>query len=200
MKKVIITILIILVLYIGFVIYNNNHYKEVIEYKDEKFSYELKINKPFITVNKYIVNEWKCITAPCPESTKHLVMIYTIPITKHYKKIIDNNQEGINYEIIEKDNHSGVKTQGYVYDDSNYELSIYLGQRNSSGYEIIVKKIEIDSKNDAFIELEEKRPSSLEVTTQEFTQPMITIRFKKLINNITITDNYDVEYKEIAEK
>ncbi len=200
-KKIIIPIFVILGIYIIIVIYTNNHYKDLVTYEDTKYSYELKINKPFVTVNKYIVNEWQCIKAPCPESTKHLIMIYTIPITKHYKDIIDRSNGNFSslYEVLVENNHSGVETRGYKYYEKKNELSIYLGQKYSGGYKIKINKIDINYNNYATIEIEEVEPVEGETVTQELTQPMIKIRFKQKVKDVIVSEKNSDSFEEIRD-
>ena len=199
MKKELKIVLIVLSLYILLVLITSNIYKEKVTYIDGNYSYDLKINGPIVTVNKYIIDEWKCITAPCPESRRFLIFAYTVPLTKHYKEIIDKEQLGHSsvYEIVEENEHSGVKERGYIIDKEKNEVSIYLGEKNTGGYEIRLIKAEVNQVNNALIEIEEVEPKEGDIVTQELTQPMLKIKFKQKINKVTISEKYSEPFEEI---
>ena len=196
MKKAIkiflVILLILIVTYIGIVIYTNNNYLETKKIEENGYEYVYKYNRYTVTINKYKVNHMQCIKAPCPGESKVLIAIYTIPLTKKYKDIKNISDEP--YELLETEEYSNVKKQGYIYDKKNNTVSIYLGEKPSGGYRIGIVHFEYDIVPNAIIDIEEDENDE-GVATMALTSPMIKIKLNKKVKEVHIfnlTTNKDL--------
>ena len=184
-KIFLIVLLVVIIIYIGIVVYTNNHYKEIKTIEEKEYEYVYKYNKYTVTINKYRVYNMQCIKAPCPNKSKNLIAIYTVPLTKKYKDLLADETPA--YEIIKEDQDSGVKQKGYKVNKSKNSVSIYIGEKNNGGYGIKVLDAEVNNSKFAIIRIEETHPGG--VATMALTQPMIEIKFRDKFNDVQVSDS-----------
>ena len=108
-------------------------------------------------------------------------------------------KNNLEYKIIQETNiyDSTYNEKGYYINESVEKviLTIAMGEKPTSGYEIKIKKIEIN--NDKItIEVEETKPYNKNVTLQVITYPTTQIEFNKMPKSINIKSTKGNLYKK----
>ena len=88
----------------------------------------------------------------------------------------------LKYEIVGKNEYylSKYKERGYTYEKVNdtYICVISMGEKNTGGYSIEVKKVKIKD-NSVTIYVTEKSPGPFDMVTMAFTYPKTAVKFNK---------------------
>lgn len=108
-------------------------------------------------------------------------------------------KNNLEYKIIQETNiyDSTYNEKGYYINESGEKviLTIAMGEKPTSGYEIKIKKVEIN--NDKItIEVEETKPYNKNVTLQVITYPTTQIEFNKMPKSINIKSTKGNLYKK----
>ena len=108
--------------------------------------------------------------------------------------VFENNNifSEVKYKISKNGNYnSQYKERGYYYKEENDNLiiTITMGEKNTGGYSIDIKKVKI-KENSATIYVNEKYPNPGEGVTMAFTYPSVEIKFNKILDNIEVI-NYE---------
>lgn len=103
-----------------------------------------------------------------------------------------------NYEIVDKGSNSSYVNRGYTI-DSNNNITIALGQKNSGSYDMNISNIYVDKNAEYTIVVNVTEPTG-DYQIQVLSYPFITIRFKEAvkITNLIIKDNNDNEFVNLS--
>lgn len=185
------------------------------------FKYVLEVKKYYIKVNKYDVIE--CIKTPCePIKIDSFNVSYKEEYKKFIESLFRNsisNELTINYSDLDNDDikimslivSEKIKKSKYPYkiiDSSEYDtryenrgyyidslekiVTISMGLKNTGGYSVSINRI-VEEDNTIKIYVNEIKPDSDIVVTQELTIPLVQINFSKLPDNIFVYNTRDNE-------
>lgn len=85
--------------------------------------------------------------------------------------------------------------KGLFYDENLNKYFITLGLKNSGGYSIDIKKVDIDKSGNVSIVVLEKEPPDDAIVTMALTCPTIDISFSEKPNSITVSNTLGEQYK-----
>ena len=117
--------------------------------------------------------------------------------SQNVEKILDvlehnNLISKLEYEIIETNEiyNSNYSIRGYSYrmDNESVIYTIAMGEKNTGGYDIKAKKVEIKNNN-AIIHISESWPKENEIVPPIITYPITKVKFSRLPRNITIIND-----------
>ncbi len=97
-----------------------------------------------------------------------------------------------NYSINDYEQMSSLTKKGFKYDSGSSTLSIAAGEKQSSGYGLVVNSI-FKKGDDLYVYVQEQTPSSEEASTKIVTHPLVKIELQEKPKNIYV---YDLESGE----
>ena len=105
-----------------------------------------------------------------------LLAVFILLIIQVYFYIKNTNiNKNITYEIIEEDSYCDIVNKSFKYNKNTNIVEIYLGEKNTGGYEIKIDNIKY-RYNIMTITISEVSPPSGSMVTDAFTQPCIKIK------------------------
>ena len=107
---------------------------------------------------------------------------------------------GYTYKITTGDNNH-YKVRGYYIDtlnqpDAPWYYTVAMGKKNTGGYSINIKSLNIDEEGNARIEVKEKKPNKDEAATMAFTYPYVTIEVNKPFKFVFIYNTESEIFKQ----
>lgn len=96
------------------------------------------------------------------------------------------------YSIVDYEQMSSFTKRGFKYDSGNNTLAIAAGERQSSGYGLVVNNI-FKKGNDLYVFVMEQTPDGEDSSMKIVTHPLVKIELEEKVNNIYV---YDLESGE----
>ena len=131
---------------------------------------------------------------------KKLLTVFILLIIQVYFYIKNTNiNKNITYEIIEEDSYCEIVNKSFKYNKNTNIVEIYLGEKNTGGYEIKIDNIKY-RYNIMTITISEVSPPSGSMVTDAFTQPCIKIKPSLKANKVVVIEEDGKKLKSIDSK
>ena len=124
-------------------------------------------------------------------------ILLIIQVYFYIKNTIIN--KNITYEIIEEDSYCEIVNKSFKYNKNTNIVEIYLGEKNTGGYEIKIDNIKY-RYNIMTITISEVSPPSGSMVTDAFTQPCIKIKPSLKANKVVVIEEDGKKLKSIDSK
>lgn len=129
-----------------------------------------------------------------------LLTVFILLIIQVYFYIKNTNiNKNITYEIIEEDSYCEIVNKSFKYNKNTNIVEIYLGEKNTGGYEIKIDNIKY-RYNIMTITISEVSPPSGSMVTDAFTQPCIKIKPSLKANKVVVIEEDGKKLKSIDSK
>ena len=129
-----------------------------------------------------------------------LLAVFILLIIQVYFYIKNTNiNKNITYEIIEEDSYCDIVNKSFKYNKNTNIVEIYLGEKNTGGYEIKIDNIKY-RYNIMTITISEVSPPSGSMVTDAFTQPCIKIKPSLKANKVVVIEEDGKKFKSIDSK
>lgn len=129
-----------------------------------------------------------------------LLAVFILLIIQVYFYIKNTNiNKNITYEIIEEDSYCDIVNKSFKYNKNTNIVEIYLGEKNTGGYEIKIDNIKY-RYNIMTITISEVSPPSGSMVTDAFTQPCIKIKPSLKANKVVVIEEDGKKLKSIDSK
>lgn len=129
-----------------------------------------------------------------------LLTVFILLIIQVYFYIKNTNiNKNITYEIIEEDSYCDIVNKSFKYNKNTNIVEIYLGEKNTGGYEIKIDNIKY-RYNIMTITISEVSPPSGSMVTEAFTQPCIKIKPSLKANKVVVIEEDGKKLKSIDSK
>ena len=129
-----------------------------------------------------------------------LLAVFILLIIQVYFYIKNTNiNKNITYEIIEEDSYCEIVNKSFKYNKNTNIVEIYLGEKNTGGYEIKIDNIKY-RYNIMTITISEVSPPSGSMVTDAFTQPCIKIKPSLKANKVVVIEEDGKKLKSIDSK
>lgn len=129
-----------------------------------------------------------------------LLTVFILLIIQVYFYIKNTNiNKNITYEIIEEDSYCDIVNKSFKYNKNTNIVEIYLGEKNTGGYEIKIDNIKY-RYNIMTITISEVSPPSGSMVTDAFTQPCIKIKPSLKANKVVVIEEDGKKLKSIDSK
>ena len=129
-----------------------------------------------------------------------LLAVFILLIIQVYFYIKNTNiNKNITYEIIEEDSYCDIVNKSFKYNKNTNIVEIYLGEKNTGGYEIKIDNIKY-RYNIMTITISEVSQPSGSMVTDAFTQPCIKIKPSLKANKVVVIEEDGKKLKSIDSK
>lgn len=117
---------------------------------------------------------------------------------------LEGTINGYSYKIssVDMDGNRKKTERGYYIDTLNqpnapYYYFITSGEKNTGGYSIKVKSMDVDNEGNAKVIVIEENPPKDAIVTMAFTYPTVVIEVNKAFKSIKIENTSGIEFQEI---